>query len=272
MPIKSNAAPFPIEDIPQEENDELVNTALNIEVESAPEEVVQEVDRESREQPVKPAQENTFERNARAMRELKEKAEKERLRAEKERDEALRRARELEEKYAHPTQKVDSNDEDFSIGEDDLVEGKHVKKIQQYVKKLENKLNQYEQRSSNQTLQDRIRYDYPDFNKVVTPENIELLKHLRPRQAQLLDSSTDLYATAASAYEMIKEYGIYQEPSVARDRESAQKNLSKPKPTNAISPQRGNSPLTKAHDFANGFNKDTASALYKEMLEATKGR
>lgn len=273
MPIKFTTTPIPQEDLPQEEPE---NSPIEQEAQVAePVESIQEESASVAETP----KENNLERNARALRELKEKAEKDRIRAEKERDEALRRAQYLEEKYSRSnpnhSQKHESQEEDFNIGEDDLVEGKHVKKIQQYVKRLENKLNQYEQKSHQNTLQDRIRYDFPDFNRVVTPENIELLRHLKPRQAQLLDSSTDLYATAASAYDMIKEYGIYQEPSVIRDKESVQRNIAKPRPTNSISPQRSNSPLTQANDFANGWtgqDSPEAKATYKQMLEAMRGR
>jgi hypothetical protein len=221
--------------------------------------------------------ETDIQRNLRALREIKNKAEKERAKAEKERDEALLRARKLEEQYSKLPQKSDNNDVDFSLGEDDLVEGKHLKQLRQNVRELKDQLRNYEQRSQTQTVQDRIRYDFPDFNKVVTPDNIELLKHLKPRQAQLLDSSTDLYTTAASAYEMIKEYGIYQDAAaqnITRDKELVQKNVIKPKPTNAISPQRSNSPLTQAHDFSSGWaqNSEQSKLLYKEILEATKGR
>jgi hypothetical protein len=236
------------------------------------EEVTQTPEIQQAEEP----QETSRERNNRALRELKEKAEKDRSRAEKERDEAILRARKLEEQYATRSQKVDDDDVDITIGEEDLVEGKHHRKLAKEVKELKKELRSSREQYKAQSLQDQLSRDYPDFNSVVTPENIEILRHLKPRQAQLLDSSNDLYTTAASAYEMIKEYGIYEDNRrVNRDRETVQKNLSKPKPTNSISPQRGDSPLSKAHDFANGWrgqDSPEAKATYREMLEAIKGR
>jgi len=221
-------------------------------------------------EPVQEVQETNRERNTRALRELKEKAEKER-------DEAIRRARDLEERYSKPQQKVDNDDVDFNIGEDDLVEGKHVKPLLKEIKNLKKEIEASRNHYKVQSLQDRLRYEYPDFDKVVNAENIELLKHLKPRQAQLLDSSTDMYATAASAYEMIKEYGIYQDPvkqSSSRDRELVQKNIAKPRPVNSLSPQRGDSPLSKANEFSNGWSRDSdvAKAYHKEMIEAMRNR
>jgi hypothetical protein len=145
-----------------------------------------------------PEVETPRERNTRALRELKEKAEKERIRAEKERDEALRKMQELESRYSKKSESV-NEDYDIEIKEDELVEGRHVRKLMKEIRDLKKDLGDSRTQYKTQSLQDRINRDFPDFQRVVTPENIELLRHLKPHQAQLLDQSQDLYATAASA-------------------------------------------------------------------------
>ena len=263
-PVVPASEPEPQSVATEPQQEEVEPVAEDQAPETAPEqqELVQEI-----------AEETPRERNTRALRELKEKAEKERIRAEKERDEALRRMQELEAHYRQQPKKSESVDEDYdiNIGEEDLVEGKHVKKLVNEVKQLKKELQSSQSHYKMQSLQDRLNRDFPDFNRVVTPENIELLRHLKPHQAQLLDASTDLYATAASAYDMIKEYGIYQETQrVQHERNLVQKNIAKPKPSNAVSPQRGNSPLTKVHDFAQGFNDTVAKSLWAEMQSIRK--
>lgn len=236
--------------------------ATMVSEESIPEpEIVSE---EPAEEVIDPTPISNRERNTRALRELKEQAERER-------DEAIRRVKDLEHKYSskqsHSPKEENIDDEyDINIGEDDLAEGKHLKKVTQKIRELEKKVKQYESQSQNNSLQSQIRAEYPDFSKVVTPENIELLKHLKPRQAALLNSSTDLFATASSAYEMIKEYGIYQEQETHYPNKMlAQKNSIKPKSTASISPQQGDSPLSKANAFANGLTPELAAQLRKEM-------
>lgn len=213
-----------------------------------------------------PVQETNKERNMRALRESREQSERERLRVEKERDEALRRARELEDRYNVKHKQTHDDSDDIGIGEDDLVEGKHVKMVAKQVNDLKKQLEYYKQQAQQQTLESRIRSEFPDFEKVVTPDNIAILKHLKPRQAALLDSSNDMYATAATAYEMIKEYGIYQSEDVM-NKKLVHKNTMKPKPTASISPSKSESPLTRANAFASkdSFSPELAKQLQAEM-------
>ena len=71
-----------------------------------------------------------------------------------------------------------------------------------------------------------------------------------------------------SAYTLIKKFNIDQPSRV--DMEKTQKNIAKPKPTNAITPQQGANPMDRANAFAEGLTKDLKEQLFREMNEYRK--
>ncbi len=231
------------------------------ELETAPietEEVVQPVEEAKVAQEFKVSQEN--QRNIRYMRERAEQAD----RFEKERDEL---ARKLAESQARPQQPEENYD--LGLGENDLAEGKHLTKVQREIVALKKELSQYKQQTAQQVTESRIKAQYPDFDRVVSQENIRALQQQFPEIANTLNSSTDLYSTAVSAYTMIKKLGIVQEPNYnTPDKIQAMKNLAKPRPLASLSPQQGDSPLSHANAFANGLTEDLKKQLAKEMFAA----
>lgn len=207
----------------------------------------------------------TEDRAASNFRRLREKAD----RAERERDEAMRRLQELEARASQAS--TQSDDDDVHIAPDDLAEGKHLSKVTQKIKRLENELKQYKQQSTVDSAEARLKAQYADFDKVVSRENIEALRDAYPELATSIHSTPDIYSRAVSAYTMIKKMGIYQDSQqYSADREIAQRNAAKPKPTASISPQQGDSPLSKANAFANGLTKELKAQLIKEMAESRR--
>lgn len=198
---------------------------------------------------------------AKNFRALREKA----ARIERERDEAMHRLQELEASKA-------TQEEDYSInlGDDDLAEGKHLSKMQKQIKKLEAKFKATEQQSVNAMAEARLKMQYPDFDVIVSKENVESLRLMYPELAHTLNTSTDLYSTAVSAYTMIKKLGINQEDNYAQDRERAQRNAAKPRPLASVSPQQGDSPLSHANAFANGLTDELKAKLFKEMMDSRR--
>lgn len=191
-----------------------------------------------------------------AVKQLKE-------RAERERDDALARLREMETKAA-------PQDPDFTLGNDELAEGKHLKAVVNEVKKLREEIKQHRAQSASSLVSTRLKMDYPDIEKVVTKENIEILAAQYPELASTLGSERDLYNQGVSAYTLIKKLGIVQEDTYVNDRLRTQLNASKPRPLTSISPQQGDSPLSHANAFANGLTDELKSQLYKEMIEARR--
>lgn len=198
-----------------------------------------------------------------AVRDLKE-------RAERERDEAIRRAQELEARYAQPKSTVEDEDFDIKIGNDELAEGKHLNKVDRKIKKLEDQLKQYQQQASSSLVEARLKMEYPDIEKVVSKENIEILTAQYPHIAATLNASTDLYNQAVTAYTLIKKFGIQPEDTYQQDRIRAQTNALKPRPLTSVNPQQGDSPLSHANAFANGLTDELKAQLLKEMVAARR--
>lgn len=208
------------------------------------------------------------------IRELREKARKyESL--EREHNEAKRKLQEYESKAPKPAPAVD--DDEIDISPDDIVEGKHIKKvIQSYkrdIKQLQDALESVKKQTESSTAETRLKASYPDIEKVVNEENIELLKEIEPETAALLSAPGDFYNKAVVAYKAIKRNGIYKEDEFAADRERAAKNALKPRPSASVTPQQGESPLARAGLYQSSNLTDEAkSILWKEMQEAIKMR
>lgn len=173
-------------------------------------------------------------------------------------------------------------EEDLSLDldEDALAEGKHLRKVDKRFQKMQRELDQYkqqaqqaQQQSAQQALQAKLKQQYPDWDQVYSEENIARLQVQEPEIYQALNASTDVYKAGISAYKMIKQMGISAPVDVyAQDKARAQANASKPKSLASISPQQGDSPLSKANAFANGnLTDDLAKSLWKEMNDARKG-
>lgn len=186
-------------------------------------------------------------------------------------EQAERRAQEAErllEQYSSQQQSVEEPEEDLSMDEDSLVEGKHLAKVYKEVRQLKSQLKQYEQKSTVSAVELKLKAQYPDFDNIVSGENLANLKAAYPEIAHTINSSNDLYSKAVSAYTMIKKLGISEPVDVySEDKARAQKNAAKPRSMASISPQQGDSPLTKANAFATdgSLSKDLKAQLWKEM-------
>jgi hypothetical protein len=185
---------------------------------------------------------------------------------------AEKRSTELEAALAQASKQSqqapqEEEEEEISVDADALVEGKHLSKVNKHIKKLEAQLHQYQQQTVLSATEMRLKTQYPDFDSIVSKDNLESLRLAYPEIAQTINSSSDLYSKAVSAYTMIKKLGINEE-SETFDEEKAviHKNANKPKPSAVLKPQQGDSPLTKANAFAQGpLTDDLKAAMLKEM-------
>lgn len=203
---------------------------------------------------------------AKSFRELRQKAE----RIERERDEALRMMQEMQSRTAQPN--LVDDDDDITLNDSDLVEGKHLHKFQKKIRKLEEKFKTQNEQSRATTAEMRLKAQYPDFDKVVSKDNIEALRSQYPEIADVLNTSADLYSKAVSAYTLIKKFGIETEDLYEADRATAQRNAAKPRPLTSVSPQEGDSPLSHANAFAQGLTDDLKKKLHAEMIQAIRNR
>ncbi len=217
----------------------------------------QEVAQEIKEQPQEVEETREEPKNIAALRIA-------RAKAERERDEL---AQQLARMYQQPPQQ--QQQQESNPNPDDLVEWKHVDKR---IRDLENQIKGYQQQSQESIIEARLKAQYPDFDRVVSRDNIDILKAEYPELAETLNSSSNLYSKAVSAYTLIKKLGIQQDDNSYLDRARLQKNMSKPKPLASISPQKGDSPLSKANAFAEGLTDSLKEQLRKEMFAAMKNK
>jgi hypothetical protein len=176
----------------------------------------------------------------------------------------------MESKLAQQHQQnVPQEDDGIGLGPDDFAEGKHLSRVNREVKKLKEELQDYKRKSAESILEARIKSQFPDFDSVVTRENIEILKESDPELSDMLRNSHDPYNQALVAYKWVKK-NVTHAPSYDQDKERAQRNAAKPKPLASVSPQQGDSPLSKANAFANGLTDDLRKQMLKEMNEARK--
>lgn len=195
----------------------------------------------------------------------------ERERAERERDEYARRLREIEQEKKMKEQEEHAEKSEFNFGaDDDLAEIRHLKAIAERQKKLEEQLKKYQQESNQMTAEARLKAQYNDLEKVVSDNNLSRLRAEDPDLVASLQSNPDTYTRYAAAYKAIKRMGIYQEDNYEQERKRAQDNVSKPRPLASVSPQQGNSPLSRANAFANGLTPELRKNLIKEMESARK--
>lgn len=186
-------------------------------------------------------------------------------RASRERDEYARRLQELEN-----AKHADVPDEEFSMKEDDLVEGKHLAKYVKRIKQLEEQQRRYMQQSQESTAEMKLRSQHADFDKVMTLENVKTFSQAYPELAKSINASNDLYDKAYSAYTLIKKFGIYEETPYESDKVRAEANMAKPRPLASVSPQQGDSPLSRANAFAEGLTDELRAQLRKDMDAARK--
>ncbi len=197
-------------------------------------------------------------------------------RMERERDEALRKAQAYEQMMAQKQNPQLEEEDVFKINDDDLVEGKHLSAQNKRIKKIQEENKRYQEQlrlQQEQLVETQIRMQYPDFDKVVNPENLRALQEKSPALALALRNIGDLKSQASSAYELIKQFGIDSAPSYTEEKELVAKNAAKPKSRASISTQRNDSPVYQANAFANGrIDDQTKARLWKEMQECAQNR
>ncbi len=260
--------PTPVEDIPQESSDLAESIEqLNVEQSDEPQPSVSNT-----KDPVAHNESYNFKT-------LREKA----LRIEKERDDAILRLQKYEQMqqdvknntvYDQPV--VDESEEEINFSDDDLVEGKHLNKalksMNAKLKKQSVMIKQQQAQAVELATEARIKAQYNDFDAVVNQENLKLLSIMHPEIASTIyNSNGDLYSKSVSAYSVIKNMGIYQQADeFVHNKEAIQKNSAKPRPLTSISPQQGESPLSRVNAFSGGLTDELKKQLHKEMMHSIK--
>lgn len=223
---------------------------------------------EAQAKPVETEADREQARNFRAMKESHE-------RNRKQLEEALTRIQELESRGLN-SQTAPEPEEEFVIPDnDDIPDNRTLAKMANVYKKQIKKLKEQQEailrQTSTSTAESRFKAEYPDWNKVMSLNNIQTLSDAYPELAKSINASTDVYDKAVSAYTLIKRFGIYDENPNDAEKQRAVANVNKPRPLTSVSPQQGDSPLSRANAFANGLTDELKAQLRKEMEDARRG-
>jgi len=186
-------------------------------------------------------------------------------------------ARQYSNTRAIPKQ-TDEEDFDYnSIDDDEILTGKDLKrsykKEQHRLKSLEDNVKYQNRIAEEVRIESRLKAKHNDFLDVLNGDNINKLREMRPGLARSLHLNPDLEEKAYETYQAIKDLGIYRKDTHSQEKDIAIKNSIKPRPLNSVSPQMGNSPLSKANAFSSGtMTEDVKKQLYAEMLEKSRSR
>jgi hypothetical protein len=227
------------------------------------------------EKPAEPVEEkNSPQKSWRELREKAEQADK----LKKERDEYLALLKQIEreaidyQSRQKPLVKEQEPDEfDYNkLDDDEILTARDLKrsfsKEQARLKRIEEELKMQQVRHRESLVEAELKAKHADLYDVLTESNITKLREVRPSLAKSINLNPDLKEKALDTYQAIKDLGIYQE-SNRQDVEKISKNIQKPRTSNSLAPQGGNSPLSKANQFANGLTEEMKRTLYQEMLE-----
>lgn len=187
---------------------------------------------------------------------LREKAE----RLERENSELKRYSSQSRTIPSSPSQRED----ELEIDDDDIPDGKLVKKLYREIDQLKKTYTQDQQA----TIPDKLKSKFSDFDQVVTQENVEKLKQTEPELYSSIVSGNNLYAKGVSAYKTLKALGIAKSDPYVDQKKQVQENASRPISTQAI---KGQGALSEANIFAKGLTPELKKQLQREMQEAAKG-
>lgn len=195
-------------------------------------------------------------RNWRELRKAKEEWERE-AKFQREQNEWLRNQMSRPQTQVQPEEDILGE-----IAKEEYVPGEKVarglKKIQEgFDKKLQAIENSYKQNQQNSLIQD-LKREYPDFDDVVNPDNLELLENQNPRLAKAIAASNDPYLMAIQSYEYLKSKGLAgKEPKVTETERKIEQNKKTVQSPMAYEKR----PMAQAFQMTDAMKKE----LFREM-------
>jgi hypothetical protein len=183
--------------------------------------------------------------------------------------EARRKQRELEQRLKEQEELIKrfqspkKEEDEIGLEDDALVEGKHIRKLKKEIEALKAQQQEREQNAFKELLEVK----YPDFESVVSSENIETLKQTEPDIAEYLASVKDPHKQAREAYKWMKKLGIGTQQKEPMEKKKAIENSQKPISVNAATKT---SAIGNVHHFENGLTPELKKNLWKDMQECIK--
>lgn len=197
--------------------------------------------------------------------ELRKRAEQ----AERERNEAYQTLRRIEEYALQQQQQTPHKqpDPEPELDDDDYVEARHFKS---QLNSLKQELNQYKQQQAISSLEMQVKSRFPDFERVVNPENINKFMQMKPELAESFRQTPDSYNKAAAIYTLMKDLGIYQDQTYNANNDRVDTNFNKPRTASSL--KKTESALSHAAEFSgNRLTEDRKKEIWAQMQRNLRG-
>jgi len=168
-----------------------------------------------------------------------------------------------------------SSGDDFDIEPDAYAEGKHLKTLAKQLKELKQENERIRQQTQGFAIKAALKSEHPDFDSVVTPDNLKALEISYPHLAKAINMN-DPYNAGKACYDLIKQFGLDNDDAQESEITKAviASNMSKPKPAAAVKGVRSSNEtaMGRASEFYNGELTDQMKKqFYKELQESMKG-
>ncbi len=192
----------------------------------------------------------------------------------KERDEMRALLEQMQQqRIAQPQQS--SMTDDIDIDPDAYAEGKHVKKLVSEIRSMKEELSKSRAQTQAMAIKATLVAEHPDFEKVVTRENLTALEVTYPHLAKAINTN-DPYTAGKACYDLIKQFGIDQDDAQESTITKAiiAQNMAKPKVAPAVKGGRptNESTMGRASEFYTGELTDQMKKqFHKELQDAMKG-
>jgi hypothetical protein len=119
--------------------------------------------------------------------------------------------------------------------------------------------------------EDQLKYQFKDFNSVLSEENVKRFAAERPMEFKAITSHPDHYGRGLGAYNAIKNSGMLN--NMPSEPSRIQQNMSKPKAASTVSPSSGETPLTRVGDYDRRYlTEERKQQLFEEMRRAQDNR
>lgn len=145
--------------------------------------------------------------------------------------------------------------------EDERIE----KKVQAALAVREQAAERQRQEREHQEYPQRLNQQYPDFNAIVTAENLDYLEYHYPEVARPLKRLTDNYDKWADVYQTLKKF-VPNAAVVKQQVAKAESNLLRPKSMSAVGSTQ-NTEGTMSHKLS----EDRKQANWERMQKTLRG-
>jgi len=182
-------------------------------------------------------------------------------------------ARQIEELKANQMQKavpVEEEKDKYWLSEEDIVEGKDLRKVHNKVEALEKRLRNVTVATEETTVNSQLNLDHPDFKKVMTKANVDKLLDAYPEFADTLGANTNKYTQYKSAYRLIKQFGIYKEDTNSVEKRTINTNVNKPIPSNSLGSKSSSGPLAQVGHYNGALSDDMKRELREKNRLASQ--